>query len=172
MNDILLQRELSVLTAKLRQLADDAKKEGRSYLEYAAQPLVSAIAAGAPVSAEVHFRYNTPKASGRIRAPKGKGVKVAEYHPGNLERSIRILKFRRSEAVFVGPKLTGGSKGVFRGQRTDAYYAHMVEYGTEKMSAQPFVRPAVLATQDAVLRTAINLFKRNIEAYAARNGLK
>lgn len=166
-----LEQEISVLMRKFRAVADDAKRDGRAILEYAAGPMVSAIAAAAPVSDEVHFRYSTAKANKSIRAPKGKGNIAAEYHPGNLERSIRTLKFRRSDAVFVGPKLTSGSRGVFKGARTDAYYAHMVEFGTEHSQPTPFVRPAVLATQSAVLRTAVDIFKRNIESEARRKGL-
>lgn len=43
--------------------------------------------------------------------------------------------------VYIGPK-TGG--------RNDGYYGHMVEFGTVKMAAQPFLRPAFDSTKGQV----------------------
>lgn len=170
--NVALERELAVLQRKLLAVAQSAKKDSQQILEFAAQPMVSAIAAGAPVSDRVHFRYSTAKASRKIRAPKGKGKVEASYHPGNLERSIQTLRFRRSAAIFVGAKLSKNSKGVFKGKRTDAYYTHMVEYGTAHSAATPFIRPAVQATQGAVLSGAVKVFKRNVDAEIRKQGLK
>lgn len=161
------QRELTHLIKQLRKVSDTAKKQSQKAFKEAAGPLVSAIQARAPQSEKAHHRYNTSKLSKSIRAPKGMGNIVATYQPGNLGRSFKTLTFRRSAAVFVGAKLAkGNNKGTFAGARTDGYYAHWMEYGApgQNVPASPFVRPAVDAAGDLVLRIATDILKREIES--------
>jgi len=162
-----LQSELNIVIRALLGLSPTAQKQSKVILTEAAKPLLSAIQGRAPVSDKPHKRY---RKSGSKRAPKGAGQVVATYYPGNLKRSFNVLRFRRSKAVFVGPKVSGNS-GDFRGRRADGYYAHMVEFGTVKTSAQPFVRPAVSAIGGTVLRFATELFRREILTYAKQKGL-
>lgn len=167
--DARLQKEISEAIAKLKGVSKAAGRASNRALTKAARPLIQEIRQNAPRSDEPHYRYSTPKLVGGLRAPKGEGRKVATYMPGNLERSFKVLKFRRSAAVFVGPKLDKtGSGGLFAGARTDAYYAHWVEYGAPAagIPARPFVRPAVQSQQDNVLRIAVNELKLAIEQYA------
>lgn len=163
-----LQSELNTLIRTLQGLTPAATKQSKKLLTEAAGPLVAAIQGRAPVSDKPHKRYKSSK--GTKRAPKGTGQVVATYYPGNLKRSFGVLRFRRSKAVFVGPKATGNS-GDFRGRRADGYYAHMVEFGTKKASATPFVAPAVNAVGGTVLRFATELFRREILTYAKSKGL-
>lgn len=170
--DAQLQREINDLIRKLQGLSKEVKKDSQDAFQEAAGPLVSAIKARAPQSEKPHYRYGTAKIAGGIRAPKGSGQIVATYMPGNLQRSFKTLKFRRSAAVFIGPNLAKGNKtGLFAGARTDAYYAHMVEFGTATTPPQPFVRPAVAAAGGITLRLATELLKRKIESYARANAV-
>ena len=165
--DAQTQRELNHLIKQLRKVSDTAKKQSQKAFKEAAGPLVSAIQARAPQSEKAHHRYNTSKLSKSIRAPKGMGNIVATYQPGNLARSFKTMTFRSSAAVFVGAKLAkGNNKGTFAGARTDGYYAHWVEYGApaQNVPASPFVRPAVDAAGDLVLRIASDILKREIES--------
>lgn len=161
------QRELNHLLKQLRKVSDTAKKQSQKAFKEAAGPLVSAIQARAPQSEKAHYRYNTSKLSKSIKAPKGMGNIVATYQPGNLARSFKTMTFRKSAAVFVGAKLAkGNNKGTFAGARTDGYYAHLVEFGApgQNVAASPFVRPAVDAAGDLVLRIASDILKREIES--------
>lgn len=143
-----MQKEVDVLIRRLYAVSDKGKRESQASFKEAAKPLIAAIKARAPVSDGPHSRYK----DGRI---------VATYRPGNLRRSIRSLTFRRSAAVFVGPKIDKtGSGGV------DGYYAHWVEFGTESQAPQPFVRPAVAETSGAVLGIMARSLKKKIEAHA------
>lgn len=146
-----LQEEINALVLRLRRISGDAKKESREAFKVAAVPLISAIQAGAPVSAESHSRY------------KG-GQIVATYMPGNLRRSVRTLLFGRSSAVFVGPKLGKGKQGIFSGNKVDGYYAHWMEYGAPEagIAPRPFIAPAVASTKGTVLRIAIAELKKKI----------
>lgn len=162
-----IQSEVNTLIKRLREVSNDAKKESQSAFKEVAPILISAIEARAPVSDDVHYRYKTPKVIKGLKAPKGSaGAFRIAYYPGNLKRSFRTLVFRRSAAVFVGPKaFKGEPSGVFKGRRVDPYYAHMVEFGTEKQAAQPFVKPAADQAGPVVLRIATKLLKRAIEKH-------
>ena len=72
---------------------------------------------------------------------------------GNLRDSITVgAKLKKSQSrshtkagaveVFIGAAV---------GDRKKGYHAHLVEFGTSKMAAQPFLRPAWDATKDKVL---------------------
>lgn len=149
-----LQEEVNKAVRNLYRIADHAKKETNAAFRKAAPILISAIQAGAPVSNASHSRYDG-------------GAIVATYFPGNLKRSFKTLTFRRSPAVWIGPKIDKeGTNGVFKGNRTDGYYAHWIEFGTEKMAPHPFVRPAVAATGAATLQAAVIELKRQIDSYA------
>lgn len=127
----------------------------RDVLQYAAQPLIESASRSAPRSTRTHYRYSTPKLARSLRAPNGKGVRIATYGPGNLSRSIRALSFRRMKrSILVGPKLAKGSKkGKFTGNgRVDGFYAHFVEFGTKKQRANPFMKSAAAQSRSAVVR--------------------
>lgn len=145
--DAQLQADLNNVIARLRKLEPTLQSGPvKRNLAEAAKPLVQAVKAATPVGTKEHSRYS-------------KGVKVATYKPGNLKRSMQTLRFRKSKnAVFVGPKLGG--------VRVDGYYAHIVE------GRRPFFSPVVDAIAPSVLRTAVELFKRDVEAYAQKQGFK
>ena len=109
-------------------------KKAAAIIRVAAQTEIKSSPAG-------HDRYNTAKVSKKTRAPKGRGQVVASYAPGNLRRSIQVLR-RYSGPTFalIGPRVfKGRPTGRFVGQRVDAYYAHMVHNGTENQSANPYM---------------------------------
>ena len=93
----------------------------------------------------------------RRRAPE-----LAEPDPrrvrGALKKSVRIMSTQMSRGMIRGGVVAGGKTTVGRGKAkvaADAFYAHMVEYGTVKMTAKPFMRPAIdTRTQAAIDATA------------------
>ena len=167
--DAQLNKEIALAVFKLRGISKAASRASSRALTRAAQPLVHEIQFRAPTSDEPHSRYDTPKASKRLKAPKGQGKVVATYTPGNLERSFDVLKFRRSRAVFVGPKVDkAGSRGLFSGGRTDGYYGQWQEFGAPNAGIvpRPFVAPAVAAARNEVGQIAVAELKKAIERYA------
>ena len=166
--DAALQSELNTLIRKLDGLGEAARKDRNAILTEAAGPLQSAIAGRAPQSDQPHSRYSTPKLNKGLRAPKGQGHIVATYQPGNLRKSVQTLRFRRSRAVFIGPRIDKSGSG----RKPDGYYAHMVNFGTVHQSAQRFVEAGVASAGDTSLRIATDLTKRKIETYATQQGLK
>jgi hypothetical protein len=140
-----MKKEIDKINKDLRGLLDLFDKKGKKeILNPAANILVNAARDNVPESNEPHYRYSTAKLVKGIRAPKGKGNIVAVYSPGNLKKSIRRLTFRKSSAVFVGPKLSKRSKfGEFgKGNRVDGYYAHWMEFGSAHFGGIGFMRRA------------------------------
>lgn len=129
--------------------------------------MAAAIESAAPRSTKPHSRYSTPKAAKRLRAPKGMGVKVATYYPGNLGRSIQVMKFRQAKSkVYVGAKLAKGSaKGVFL-VRVDGYYLAIVE------SKRPFYVAASKAAENRTIRIMTDEWKRVANKYERDNAIK
>lgn len=164
-------KELRGVLERLDGFANTLKKEQRKFLEYAAVPVIEEAQKRAPKSIRVHFRYSTPKVIGKMRAKKGFGVKVAEYRPGNLQGSVRILRLRRAKAVYVGPQVASNAKGSFGPNRPDGYYAHMVEFGTSQSAARPFMRPAAMAAQSEVKRRIETSVRFLAKKYAKETGL-
>ena len=68
---------------------------------------------------------------------------------GKLRDSIRVTRFKgdpkQNIRVYAGSRQKGG-----------AFYAHMVEYGTVKMPAKPFLRPALNECKGRIRRIVQN----------------
>ena len=62
---------------------------------------------------------------------------------GKLKDTIRVRRLKgdtkQNVRVYAGNRLKGG-----------AFYAHMVEFGTVKMKAKPFLRPALNQSKAAI----------------------
>lgn len=73
----------------------------------------------------------------RRRVPVGERVtgkgKWSNREGGALKKSIRVVRLRDSKARNI--RVYAGNK--------EAYYSRWVEYGTSKMKARPFLRPAL-----------------------------
>lgn len=152
--DAQLQSEINALVRRLRKVSYTAKRDSQQAFRQASPLLIAAIQGRAPQSEAPHSRYS----GGKI---------AATYYPGNLRRSFRTLTFRRSPAIFIGPRLDKqGSGGDFRGNRADGYYAHFIEFGAPAagLPPRPFVAPAVEAAGPLTLRLATEFLKRKIDA--------
>lgn len=136
---------------KLARTFTPAKR--RQALRPGARIILQEIRATAPVGTRRHAYYSPAKKN--TKAGNGKGKKLREFRPGNLKRSFAILNLRKSRDLFVGPRT--GKKSPF-----DGYYAHLVEFGTSKMAAQPFIRPAVAARREAAQRANVEMALRII----------
>jgi HK97 gp10 family phage protein len=172
--DVQMQRELDQISRKFQKLFKSLdEKTLDDVLTYSAQPLIQALKVGAPRSKRRHFRYDTPKLVRGVRAPNGRGVKVATFEPGNLGRAMKKLALRRlKKAIMIGPKTRrGNNKGVFNTDRkVDGYYAHFVEKGTTKQRGQGFIKSAAAATKGTVLRRMEKSFETLLKREINRLG--
>lgn len=133
----------------------------------------SAAESAAPKSKAIHYRYNTAKLTRKIRAPKGSGNKVASYSPGNLGRSINVLKFNRAKSkVYVGAKLARRATGKFNGRRADGYYLHFTEKGTTKQRGTGWFKSAWERSRKTVFGVMKREFERIGKQFEAQNAIK
>ena len=117
----------------------------------------------------------------KARAPVYTGA-VADGHPppGTLRRAIAIRRGKRDSTasrvayqVFVrswartGKTKRQRAQGVKAYGRFDAYYWHMVEFGTRKMSARPFMRAGFEASKSAALERLTARLREGVAAAAA-----
>lgn len=149
------------------------KKDRKKILRRAGRPLRKSARSKIRDSKRWHKRYNTPKISKGKRAPQGEGRVAAVYWPGNLRRSISILEFRRSQSIFIGPKI-GGKAGVKSygktGQPTDGYYANMV-FGSTRGWVNRVVNPTVGDSGSAALAIVKEQAIKAIKEAAKRRGV-
>ncbi len=106
--------------------------------------------------------------AGIVRKAARQGAPVDS---GNLQAAIvmkRERQTRLTEEYIVAPRKgkTRDVKAAKRGEGRlgkDAYYAHMVEFGTVKMPAQPFLRPALENNTQAATDAIARRLKQRIE---------
>lgn len=173
-----LRQEISNVIMSLKEISSDLKKDSGTALRAGGKVILGAIQSRAPIGKKVHKRYSTAKLNRRMRAPKGSGKVIAAYYPGNLRGSFGIMRFRRSNAVFVGPRVTKGRFMGAAGAYTpiygrgayDGYYAHMVEHGTRNSSGKKFVLPAVSAAQKNAVDTVKKKVMQQLKKYAKAKG--
>lgn len=84
----------------------------------------------------------------RSRAPVYAGPR-ADVPKGAVKKDIRVrARAKRKRGVIAIDVVTG--KGTTK--KAGAYWGPMVEYGTRKMRAQPFIRPAFDANKERIAR--------------------
>ena len=174
-------REAAIWIRKLDQITRKLdKKKRKEILDKAAVPIVNRARKkakkGRPryAGGAVSIRYDTPKATNKLRAGRGHGVPVAAYFSGNLALSISILKLRKSFGTYIGPKMNkrGKGKGAFgkSDKKVDGYYAQMA-YGSAKTFFQQVMLPAVQSKSRIAVAIAKRLIDKEVKEFAKSKGL-
>lgn len=151
------------------------KKTKRKVLRRAGNIVRDAARNIAPVGKKKsHFRYDTPKVSSNIRAPKGLGRKIAEYLRGNLAGAIQIINLRRTASIVIGPKVNkrGEGRGTYGPgtRKFDAYYAQMI-FGSAKAFQRQVMAKALAKTRGQALASIETYVKKELEKAAKKVGL-
>lgn len=128
----------------LDELGDAAEAAVRPAAQKGAQVLYDYVKRNAPISEKAHLFYGTASKN----APKGqkKAAAYGPYPPGTLRDSIYQVYSKDNSSH---SKATYDVSFNFK----KAPYGFMVEYGTSKAPARPFMRPAQAmfpAAQDAM----------------------
>jgi len=137
-----------------------------------------------PRVARKHLRRSVI-AAGRLVRDDAKG-RAPQYHgsvakghppPGTLKRAIAAARSNSNsgpgkEVVNIYVRQFGGtgSKGVKAYSKLDAYYWRWVEFGTSKMAAQPFLRPAFDTNKERCVDTIKQVLTDGIEQEASDLG--
>ncbi len=102
-----------------------------------------------------------------LRAAVRKGANIIRdkarsyvpYDSGELKKSITTssIKAKRGVIAFNIRPRNNKKRGV------SVFYGRFIEYGTSKMSAKPYMRPAYDEAENQVLETVINDIKLKLE---------
>ena len=172
MNDGFLESEMADVFARFQRLGKLYVQAAPRIAAIGGSYLASAAESAAPKGRRIHKRYSTAKVNKAIRAPKGMGTVIATYSPGNLARSMQVLKLRRTKsAVYVGANLAKGTaKGNFSGIRADGYYLHMVEGGTRNWpGGKPFFMATWNRAKPRVTKIMLDQFTLIAQRFNAEN---
>ena len=151
-----LEKALKDLRAKMH--GDEGNLVAKALMK-AAHPVWREAQARAPVSAGDVGAF-TPLNFSRGGA-KIVGTRFKDQ-PGRLRKAIKRKRHPNPRYLneLVG---IGGESGGTRDDPTGAYYGHFVEFGTVKMGAQPFLRPAIESNRFLVTRIYGTDLGRGIE---------
>lgn len=121
--------DFSKLTAKLDSITQSAEKATRPAAQAGAQVFYDEVKQRVPVSAKPH-------------STKGK---KQTFTPGTLRKAIYQA---------FADKESGDGRAMYRvsWNKTHAFYGRFVEFGTSKMAAKPFLRPAYDAARAKALK--------------------
>lgn len=158
-----INREVNQIVKKLDKLPEQFTKRRRNILlRKASKIFVSTVQANVPISDRPHKRYNQD------------GKVVATYLPKNLYNSIQSMKFRKSDAVFVGPKITRKKLSVYGAstKTTDPYYAWMVENGTKHIAPRSYMRKGFESGKFLALHALREGVERIVKQYERKYGKK
>lgn len=119
--------DFSKLSAKLDNITKAAEKATRPAAQAGAQVFYDEVKQRVPISAKPH--------------KSGKKT----YNPGTLRKAIYQA---------FADKESGKDKAMYRvsWNKTHAFYGRFVEFGTSKMAAKPFLRPAYDAARARALQ--------------------
>jgi HK97 gp10 family phage protein len=137
-NEVELTAEgLPALKELLKKLPESVEeKVTLNALRISARPFIKSAKAKVPV------KSGLLKRSLNIRSVGGKGNK--SVYAGVSYKRIKALRMEEAR----------NSKT--KSKKTYAPHAHLIEYGTSKMAAQPFIRPAWDETQEEVIKSIGN----------------
>jgi HK97 gp10 family phage protein len=139
------------LSKVLKNLREFPQKVERRALSKAGRAATKLIAARAK---ELAPMQDKPKRGQKLRSPRGR-----------LKKSIKVRAMKRKKGR-VGFRVTTG-QGDFKG---DTFYGGMVEYGTTRQPAQPFMRPAWDEKKQEALATYTSEVKREIDLAGTHAG--
>lgn len=143
----------------------------RRALTRAAQPMAAAASAIAPKGPTGTLKQSIVVS--KVRFTKGDAGKAAyaEAMKRGASRAEAALAAREANAA-VGGDLEITSGLLELGPTLAAWYAHFVEFGTVKMSAKPFMRPAWESGKLTAAESIKDLLKEEIQLAAERAARK
>lgn len=97
----------------------------------------------------------------------------ATYVSGNLKLSPRVLPLRKRQLVYLGIRVVKQASGTYgQGNRANAWYGHMVEYGTKGgqgngkgIRPQYYFKRGVQMSQNRSLQVMEQEIKKRFDTY-------
>lgn len=99
------------------------------------------------------------EARGRAAGPTGRKYGKYQHPPGTLKDSIQVGWVYHGKGK-VGIKVGIAENEYFK--QEDKFYARFVEFGTQKMLAQPFMRPTLVKSRSKIRKLVIERMKEEL----------
>lgn len=96
-----------------------------------------------PLNIQKNVMVGSTRAGAKVVSDEAKRLVPVRY--GRLKKSIGIIKRKAKRGT------TSFSISPRKGGKNDGFYGRFIELGTSKMSARPFLRPALEKSLDDVL---------------------
>lgn len=142
-------------------MADLMKIQGFKELAAAMRQLPERVAKNA-LRAAVNAGASEIRKEARARVPVDSGLTKKSIH----QRQIREKSSASRQVVYVGVRSGGRNKDGTK--RAAPWYWRFVEYGTSKMAARPFMRPAFEAKKLAAVKAIGVKLNERIQLEAQR----
>lgn len=153
-----IELDTKALMKGLNGLAAGIDKATRPAAQAGAQVLYDEVRARVPVSRQGHWFYGTASKN----APKGQKRQHAYwYDAGSLKKAI--YQKHLPERSVNGSQWYAISWRHSRGAQNSVPYGFMVEFGTSRMPAKPFLRPAYQAKHQAAAERMRDVFVERVK---------
>lgn len=145
-------RGLAELYKRLRELPDAIAGKGGGPLRYAIFQAAKVI--------KVQAIANAPEDTGKLKA----NIVTARQRKNPKGREGYYIEVRRKRKHYARTRqnVRKGNVGKTYEQR-DAYYGMFLEFGTERMPARPFMRPAFESKKEEAAMTFRTAFARGLD---------
>lgn len=125
------------------------------------------------LSEKVNKRIAASATGAAAKVIKNAAVRKIETNPsvdtGSLRDAVIVKKLGKGEsqgmtsAHITTVRYRGSKKRKSKRKQATAPYAHIVEFGSVKMQAEPFLRPAFDERKDEALRVMVDRLRAGIE---------
>jgi HK97 gp10 family phage protein len=139
---------------------DELAKNLQKYGEQGLEALEDGLQAAAEAMRDEIERQAPVESGSRVHYPPSSKIGYTPLNkvrrPGNLKKSIAINKLKPEELYNATARFkVGPGRGGF--------YGYFLEYGTNKMSKRPFVRPAFDSAQEEAIKKAGQVISRKLQ---------
>lgn len=95
------------------------------------------------------------------RVARGHAQSLVPVRTGALKKSLRARRRAQTIETLTGRKRVPGAAAQLVAGGKGARHAALVEYGTIRAAAQPYLEPALLATRSTQLRAAAQALRKS-----------
>lgn len=107
--------------------------------------------------------------SAAAKVVQDQAVQYAPEDEGTLKRAIYRARDKENSSAVQESYIVGIRYGKrYRRRKQDAWYWRFLEFGTSKLAARPFIRPAFDTTHNQQLEAMRERLSRSIELAAAK----
>jgi HK97 gp10 family phage protein len=115
-----------------------------------------------PVKVEKNFMRQAVRAGARVVVKDAR--KRVPKNTGNLAKSLGVVS-RRAKNITMSVKARSGKK-----QKNDGFYGRFIEFGTRKMAARPFLRPALESNVSNIIKAMADKLNQAIDKFVKKYG--